>query len=87
MESEHERVSRKLQEQFKEAMERRKIASLAFQDASHAPSGLPHPDGTQRVLNASRAYSAALEAVNAAVKRRSDFLLTGLTPDDLKRPS
>jgi hypothetical protein len=85
MEPEQERVSRILKQQLKDAMERRRLASLAFQEVTLAPSGLPHPDGTQRVMNASKAYSAALRNVTEAVKRRSAYIVTGITPDDLTR--
>jgi hypothetical protein len=85
MEPEQNSVSRILQEQLKEALERRRLASIAFQDVTRGPSGLPQPDGTQRVLNASRAYSDALRHVTRAIRRRSDYIVTGITPDDLKK--
>lgn len=47
------------------------------------PSGLPHPDGTQRILNASRAQASAQAAYAAALKRFNDFILTGKIPDHL----
>jgi hypothetical protein len=85
MEPDQERINRILQEQLKEALEHRRLASIAFQDVTRGPSGLPHPDGTQRVLNASRAYSEALRNVTRAIRRRSDYIVTGNTPDDLKK--
>jgi hypothetical protein len=85
MEPEEERITRILKEQLAEALERRRLASIAFQDVTRGPSGLPHPDGTQRVLNASRAYSEALRNVTAAIRRRSDYIVTGITPNDLTK--
>jgi hypothetical protein len=84
MELDRERISRILQEQFVKARERRKVASDAFQEVSALPTGLPHPDGTQRVLNAFREYSLALGAVTLAAKRRTNFLAHGIVPEDLK---
>jgi hypothetical protein len=84
MESDRDRISRILQQQFVEARKRRKLASDAFEEANAMPSGLPHPDGTQRMLNAFREYSLALSAVTLAIKRRTDFLAHGIVPDDLK---
>jgi hypothetical protein len=84
MEPEQDSVSQILQEQLKVALNHRRVASIAFQDVTRGPSGLPHPDGTQRVLNASRAYSEALRNVTRAIRRRSDYIVTGIPPDDLK---
>jgi hypothetical protein len=47
------------------------------------PSGLPHPDGTQRILNASREQTAAQEAFAAALQRFNAFILRGEIPDHL----
>jgi hypothetical protein len=84
MELDRERISRILREQFVKARERRKVASDALQEVIAVPTGLPHPDGTQKVLNAFREYSLALGAVTLAVKRRTNFLAHGIVPDDLQ---
>jgi len=47
------------------------------------PSGIPHPDGLQRLKNASRDLSSARAALNAAVARQCAFVLHGIVPDDL----
>jgi hypothetical protein len=47
------------------------------------PSGIPHPDGVQRIKNASRDLSSARAALNAAVARQCAFVLHGIVPDDL----
>ena len=49
------------------------------------PSGIPHPDGTQRIHNASHDLSTAREAMIKAQKRLTDFLERGIVPDDLKQ--
>src|ERR1700693_1498820 len=47
-----ERVHELLQHELKAATERAASASAAFLDVtSQVPSGLPHPDGTQRIRN------------------------------------
>lgn len=50
------------------------------------PSGLPHPDGMQRIQNASRAQSFAMEAYEKALKRLNRFLISGTIPEDLDNP-
>jgi hypothetical protein len=83
METQHDRVSRILQQQLQIALQRRKRASIVFSEICNDPEGLPSTDGAQRIQNASRELSAALEALTLAVKRRTDYLLTKIPPDDL----
>ena len=47
------------------------------------PSGIPHRDGTQRILNASLEQTVAQEAFAAALKRFNAFILREEIPDDL----
>ena len=49
------------------------------------PSGLPHPDGMQRIQNASRAQSVAMEAYETALMRLNRFLISGTVPPDLEK--
>lgn len=49
------------------------------------PSGLPTPDGTQRIQNAGSALSAARKEVARAHGRINDYLSRGIVPEDLKR--
>jgi hypothetical protein len=51
------------------------------------PSGLPHPDGSQRIQNASRVLSTARSEVMKAHSRLNDFMTRGIVPDDLKQDS
>jgi len=84
-ESEHERVRVILEQEFLDALQRRDLASFRFQDvSSDIPSGLPHPDGKQRIYNASRQYSAALHELSRTLKRLIDFRDLGIVPEDLK---
>jgi hypothetical protein len=49
------------------------------------PSGLPDPDGTQRIQNAARTLKAARDEMMMAHNRLNAFLETGIVPDDLKQ--
>jgi hypothetical protein len=48
------------------------------------PSGLPQPDGTQRIQNAAHALAAARNAVMQAHSRLDEFLASGVVPGDWK---
>jgi hypothetical protein len=49
-----------------------------------APSGLPHPDGAQRITNVSRELAVAREKLMTAHHRLNDYLNRGVVPEDLK---
>ncbi len=49
------------------------------------PSGFPHPDGKQRIEDASRAQTTAMVAYTIALKRFNEFLLDGTVPEDLRK--
>jgi hypothetical protein len=49
------------------------------------PSGLPHPDGVQRIKNASNKLTVARKEMGTAHNRLDDFLSRGIVPEDLKR--
>jgi hypothetical protein len=83
METERDRVVRILQEQIRDAVQLRKLAAAAFEDAAQPPEGF-HPDETMRMLKAFREYTEALKGVHRAVKRRSEFITHNIVPDDLK---
>jgi hypothetical protein len=54
---------------------------------SDVPSFLPQPDGTQRILNASRALTVARSEMMKAHYRLNDYLERGTVPEDLKQRS
>jgi hypothetical protein len=61
-------------------------ANKEFNLSMHqSPSGLPHPDGAQRIKNASSALSIARKAMMKAHTRFRNFLEHGVVPEDLKR--
>ena len=47
-------------------------------------SGLPHPDGVQRIKNASNELYIARKQMARAYARLSDYLDRGIVPEDLK---
>ena len=49
------------------------------------PSGLPHPDGSLRIKNASVKLSIARKGIFKARNRLNDFLRCGIVPEDLKQ--
>jgi|SRR5579872_680520 len=80
------RVLNILQQDLEAATKRSKAATAAF-DAitSDVPSGIPHPDGMQRIHNASREVTVARMEMLRAHHRLNDFLNAGIVPEDLKR--
>jgi len=51
------------------------------------PSGLPYPDGAQRVKNTSAQLSTARKILRSAHNRLDDYLNAGIVPEDLKQGS
>ena|SRR6266478_3011908 len=83
--SEHQ-VLNVLNQDFQAASERSKAATAAFDAVTtDIPSGIPHPDGTQRIHYASREVTIARMEMLKAHHRLSDFLNSGIVPEDLKR--
>jgi len=79
------RVTTNLFRDLDEAIKHSDKANNAFKAVlSNIPNGDPHPDGTQRIRNASSELTAAREATMKAHNRLTDFLNTGIVPDDLK---
>ena len=81
-----EEIRQVLQEDFDAAQDRRIEASKLFAEVMNdIPSGIPHPDGTDRIRLASREYSSSRDVATAAMKRLSDFLIRGIVPPELER--
>jgi hypothetical protein len=69
-----------------EATARTSAASEEFNIVMNQfPSGLPHPDGTQKIQNASAALAAARTQLMKAHNRLNDYLGRGIVPEDLKQ--
>jgi hypothetical protein len=68
-----------------QATRRADVAAEAFVTAtSDIPSGIPHPDGVQRIHNASHEMTAARNELIKAHDRLNKFLNTGIVPEDLE---
>lgn len=79
-----EKVHDLLQQELKAATERAATASAAFLDVTNqVPSGLPHPDGTQRIRNIAHELAFARTELMRAHSRMDAFLVSGIAPDDL----
>ena len=79
-------VRAKLFHDLNEAVKRADAATDAFALVNgDIPSGMAHPDGVQRIHDASRVLTAAREEMMKAHSRLNDFIGTGIVPDDLKR--
>jgi len=81
-----EQVRRLLIQESVEATVRANAALRAFNEAlNQFPSGLPHPDGTHSIQDASRKLIAARKAMGRSNTRLNDYLNRGIVPQDLKR--
>ena len=68
-----------------EAMDRANAASTAYDAVMRdIPSGIPHPDGVQRIQNASRDLRQARAAMMEAHIRLNEFLGRAIGPADLE---
>ena len=74
-----------IQEVIDATAEKNKAADCFEAVMGQFPSGLPHPDGSQRIANSSYRHSTARKKVAMAHTRLSDFLDRGIVPDDCKR--
>jgi hypothetical protein len=90
-ESEIEKL--KTARQIRAALQREILASTArVHAASEAlsaimgdiPSGLPQPDGSQRIQNAAHALAAARNEVMRAHSRLDEYLARGVVPGDFE---
>ncbi len=82
----HHAIYAALQQDVTAAEERAHAANAAFREVMQdIPSNLPHPDGTQRVLNVCRLLSVARREMTDADSRLNDFLVHGTVPAHLKR--
>ena len=75
----------RLMQELLDTSARAKSASEAFLVLmKETPGGLPHPDGAQRIQNASHELSAARAEMEKAHARLNFYLSRGILPDDDK---
>jgi DNA-directed RNA polymerase subunit RPC12/RpoP len=60
-------------------------ATRRFNDVMQIPSGMPHPDGVQRIKNASSKLSVARDELMKAHRRLDEHIDRGIVPEDLRR--
>ena len=78
-------IRKTLHEELWAATERAWEASEAFiAITGEIPSGIPHPDGVQRIRNASFDLSCARAELMRVHNRIQDYLIRGIVPEDLK---
>ena len=69
-----------------DAVKRAETATEAFSAiTSKIPSGIPHPDGVQRIRNASHELTEARNEMMKAHNRLNGFLETGIVPEGTKK--
>jgi hypothetical protein len=80
----HKRIHEILRDEFEAAKRRMNVASQTFNEVIRdIPSGLPHPDGTQRIHNAGRELADARGKLAVAIARLNDFVSHKVVPEDL----
>jgi hypothetical protein len=85
MAMDHKRVHEILKDEFETAKQKMNLASRRFNEVVRdIPSGLPHPDGTQRIHNLGRELADAREKLAAAIARLNDFVSREVVPEDLR---
>jgi hypothetical protein len=81
----HKRIHEILKDEFEAAKRRMNNASTKFNEVVRdIPSGLPHPDGTQRIHNLGRELADARERLAVAIARLNDFVSYEVVPEDLR---
>ena len=85
MAMDRKRIHEILKDEFEAAKLRMNLASLRFNEVVRdIPSGLPPPDGTQRIHNVGLEIADAREKLAAAIGRLNDFASHNVVPEDLK---
>ena len=82
-----ERIEKLLCDDFEIAVKEKNSALEEFNSViEDTPSGLPHPDGVQRIKSCSKRYSEARQNMIRALERLNNFRSKGIIPDDLSEP-
>jgi hypothetical protein len=81
-----EQIIRILQQELEAATARANESSHAFLAImADVPGGLPHPEDSLRLKDALREHAATREDAMRARSRLSDFLISGIVPEDIQR--
>ncbi|MEO8132177.1 MAG: hypothetical protein ABJF23_17815 [Bryobacteraceae bacterium] len=80
-----EEILEVLEQELATAREKSAQASTDFYATlNDIPSGLPHPDGTQRIRNASIRCAQSRTKLVAAMTRLNNYIIHGTVPGDLQ---
>jgi len=75
-----------LEQDLATAREQSALASANFYATlNEVPSGLPHPDGTQRIRNASIQCAHCRTKLLSAMTRLNNYMIHGTLPAELNR--
>lgn len=81
-----EQVLEVLSNDLRDAQQRRDEAAARFSEImKDVPSGIPHPNGTDRIHEVSQQYSEAQKEAMEALVRLNNFLVHGTIPSDGER--
>ena len=82
-------IEKILWDDFENSVLEKNVALEEFNSViEDTPSGLPHPDGVERIKACSRRYSAARQHMILALERLNNFRNSGIVPDEiLKKPA
>jgi hypothetical protein len=80
-----QQISSTLLQDVLELTARVEEASRQFNAVMQIPSGLPHPDGVQRIKNASNKLSIARNELMKAHSRLDEHVTGRIVQDDLKK--
>src|SRR5438270_2754959 len=79
-------IQNRLVNDMVEATARVNLANQAFYEVmNQVPTGLPYPDGAQRIQNASRELDLARKQMQKAHTRLTEYMDRGIVPEELKR--
>ena len=80
-------ILNRLLDELAKARENARLANEAFQALmKDIPSGLPHPDGVQRIHSVSAENAQARKNLETARVRLQQFQAYGYIPPDLREP-
>ena len=84
-EIDRERILQLLRDDLDAAQERRAVASQCFDEViRQTRSGIPHPEGAERLRLVSHEYGRAMQEVADAFIRTNEYLIHGTIPPDLE---
>ena len=85
MDSRDSDIAAKLKAELDEANRENIAASAEFNSImKDIPSGIPQPDGNLRIRQAAAKMNAAVQKHLFALKRYTDFVVRGVSPEDGK---